>query len=298
MIDVKKCRKSDLRKTAVIACQGVEGSYSQTAANAIFEQPDIMYMRTFDGVFRAVNNGLCQYGILPVENSNAGSVTDVYDLMKIYSFYIVRSVKISIFHTLLAKEKMRVENIKEIYTHEQAVRQCSKFLEQNSHIKINICANTATAAQFVAGSDRADIAAIASGDCAQLYSLAVLGKNIQNNNNNYTRFICISKECEVFDNSDKISLMITLNHKPGALYRVIEQFAKLQLNLTKLESRPIADTDFEFMFYFDLNASVENEDVYNLLLRLKQSTRHFAFLGNYREINVLNKPQKTSFPYL
>ena len=285
MIDINKSRKPQLQETANIACQGVEGAYSQIAAAALFKQPDITYMRTFDGVFRAVNNGLCRYGVLPLENSNAGSVTDVYDLMKTHKFFIVRSVKVSISHMLLQKTKTSAEKIKEVFTHEQAARQCSKFLEQNNHIKINLCANTAAAAQFVAGSDRNDIAAIASENCIRLYNLTASSKNIQNNNNNYTRFICISKQCEIFDNADKISLMLSLENKAGALYEVIKQFADCKLNLIKLESRPIADTDFEFMFYFDVQANIENEGVYDLLLRLKESARQLVFLGNYSEIS-------------
>jgi len=290
MIDVKNCRKSQLQETAfqtnraTIACQGVEGAYSQIAAASLFKAPDVMYMRTFDGVFRAVNSGLCRYGVLPLENSNAGSVTDVYDLMKTHKFFIVRSVKVTVSHMLLQKKKTSIEKIKEIYTHEQAARQCSKFLEQNDHMKINLCANTAAAAQFVAQSERTDIAAIASENCIQLYNLTASSKNIQNNNNNYTRFICISKECEIFDNADRISLMLSLENKAGALYEIIKQFAERRLNLIKLESRPIADTDFEFMFYFDVQANIENEGVYDLLLRLKETTRQLVFLGNYSEI--------------
>jgi len=286
MIDIKNCKKPQLQESANIACQGVEGAYSQIAANALFKNPDVMYMRTFDGVFRAVNSGLCRYGVLPLENSNAGSVTDVYDLMKTHKFFIVRSVKVPINHMLLQKSKTSVEKIKEIYTHEQAARQCSKFLEQNNHIKINLSANTAASAQFVAESERTDIAAIASENCIQLYNLTASSKNIQNNNNNFTRFICISKECEIFNNADKISLMLSLENKAGALYEIIKQFAERRLNLIKLESRPIADTDFEFMFYFDVQANIENEDVRNLLLQLKDSTKQLVFLGNYSEISL------------
>ena len=284
--EIKECRKTDLQKNAAVACQGVEGAYSQTAAKAVFENPDIIYMRTFDGVFRAVDKGLCRYGILPVENSNAGSVTAVYDLMRIYNFYIVRSVKISIEHALLANEKIAAEKIKEIYTHEQAAAQCGKFIEENPHIKLNICGNTAAAAKFVAESARTDIAAIASENCADLYNLTILKKSVQNNKNNYTRFICISKTCEIFDNADKISLMLTLEHKAGALYEVMKQFAELRINLTKLESRPIQNTDFEFMFYFDIQENIENENIYDLMLRLNQNSIQFAFLGNYSEINA------------
>jgi chorismate mutase/prephenate dehydratase len=206
--------------------------------------------------------------------------------MKIHNFYIARSIKATISHMLLAKEKMSAEDIKEIYTHEQAAKQCSKFLERNDHIKINIRANTAAAAQLVSESEQAGIAAIASQSCAELYNLAVIGKNIQNNDNNFTRFICISKDCEIYEHADKISLMLTLEHKAGSLYEVIKQFAEAGLNLLKLESRPIADTDFEFMFYFDIQANIENEEVYNLLLRLKDNLKQLVFLGNYSEITA------------
>ena len=286
MIDQNKCIKPELPASATVACQGVEGAYSQIAANAAFEQPDIMYMRTFDGVFRAVDKGLCQYGMLPVENSTAGTVTDVYDLMKAYNFYIVRGVKVSISHMLLSKEKLAAEKIKAVYSHEQAIKQCSRFLEENQHIKVNYCANTAAAARMVAESADKDIAAIASEGCAQLYGLTVSARNVQNSDSNYTRFICISKECEIFSNSDKISLMITLEHKAGSLYETIKHFAALGLNLTKLESRPIAGTDFEFMFYFDFQANIENRDVYDLLIRLEAEARQFVFLGNYREVTA------------
>ena len=277
-------RKTEFPRFATVACQGAEGANSQTAASAIFENPDIMYMRTFDGVFRAVNSGLCRYGILPVENSSAGTVTDVYDLMREYKFYIVRSVKIPVPHALLAKKKIGIERITEIFTHEQAARQCGKFLEQNPHLKLNLYANTAAAARLVAESNRTDIAAIASESCAALYGLYVLAKNIQNYKRNYTRFVCISKECEIYDGADKISLMLSLEHKPGSLYEVIKEFAGLGLNLTKLESRPLADTDFEFMFYFDLQANIESLATASLITRLSQNTKHFLFLGNYEDL--------------
>jgi chorismate mutase/prephenate dehydratase len=284
MIGRKECAAGAFPQNAAVACQGVRGAYSEVAAQHLFAHPDILYMRTFDGVFRAVETGLCQYGILPIENSNAGSVADVYDLMKVHNFFIVRSVKVSIFHKLLVKEKTNAEDLAAIYTHEQAVKQCSRFLEKHPHIEINVCANTAKAAQLVAQSDRSDIAAIASGGCAELYTLTALTASVQNSENNYTRFICISKQCEVFDGADKISLMLTLEHKAGSLYEAIKQFAEAQINLTKLESRPIADTDFEFMFYFDLQARVDDKQVHDVLRQVERSAKQFVFLGNYQEI--------------
>ena len=218
---------------AVVACQGIEGAYSQMACDRIFSLPNILYFRHFEGVFQAVQNGLCRYGILPIENSSYGSVTMVYDLMKKYDFHIAKSLKMLISHSLLAKPDTRMDMIKEIVSHEQAIGQCSEFLRGHKDIKITVCENTAIAAQMVANSDRTDIAAISSKNCADLYGLTVLNDSIQNSEINYTRFICISKELEIYPGADKISLMLTLPHRPGSLYTTIAKFAALGLNLTK-----------------------------------------------------------------
>jgi len=235
------------------------------ACDRIFSLPNILYFRHFEGVFQAVQNGLCRYGILPIENSSYGSVTKVYDLMKKYDFHIAKSLKMLISHALLAKPETRMETITEIVSHEQAIGQCSEFLREHKDIKITVCENTAMAAQMVANSDRTDLAAISSKNCADLYGLTVLNSSIQNSEINYTRFICISKELEIYPGADKISLMLTLPHCPGSLYTTIAKFAALGLNLTKLESRPIPGKDFEFMFYFDFEASIYSEEVIRLL---------------------------------
>jgi len=286
MFDYDECRKDEFVQGATIACQGVEGAYSQMAADHLFSDSEIMYMRTFDGVFRAVESGLARYGILPIENSSAGSVTGVYDLMKQYRFFIARSVKMPISHTLLARQRIAVADLVKVYTHEQAIKQCGDFLEKHPHIEIRECANTAKAAELVAQSDDPGIGAIASESCADLYNLTVLKRNIQNSKNNYTRFICISKECEIYDGADRVGLMLTLEHKAGSLYQVIKEFAESGFNLLKLESRPIADTDFEFMFYFDIEATVGDPALRALLERLEEKSRQLVFLGNYQEVVI------------
>jgi len=169
-------------------------------------------------------------------------------------------------------------------SHEQAIGQCSEFLREHKDIKITVCENTAMAAQMVANSDRTDLAAISSKNCADLYGLTVLNSSIQNSEINYTRFICISKELEIYPGADKISLMLTLPHCPGSLYTTIAKFAALGLNLTKLESRPIPGKDFEFMFYFDFEASIYSEEVIRLLCDLEAGPDQFEFLGSYSEI--------------
>ena len=267
---------------AVVACQGVEGAYSQHACDKMFAYPSIMYFSGFEDVFKAVDTGLCRYGILPVENSSAGSVNQVYDLMSKYNFYITHSLKLCIEHKLLANSGAGISAIKEVYSHEQALNQCSAFINELG-VKVHKCKNTAEAAKLVAESGRTDIAAIGSKDCAELYGLRVLSGNIQNTQNNYTRFICISKTPEIYPGARKTSLMLTVEHKPGSLYNIIARFAALGLNLTKLESRPISGSNFEFMFYFDIDASVYSPEFRELIADLENDCETFTYLGSYTE---------------
>ena len=269
--------------SAVVACQGVEGAYSQIACDKLFANADIMYFRTFDGVFHAVEAGLCRYGVLPIENSSYGSVTQVYDLMKTHKFHIVRAMKLQISHRLLAKPGVKFEDIREVYSHSQAIGQCSRFLRDNQNIKVNIVANTAVAAQMVKNSDRKDIAAISSPDWALLYGLDEIRNDVQNSDHNYTRFIVICKDLEIYPGADKASIMLALGHTPGSLSDMLARFSALGLNLTKLESRPIEGRDFEFMFYLDVEASVYSEEFISLMCQLDSDPQAFTFLGSYKE---------------
>lgn len=269
---------------AMIACQGVEGAYSQLACEKMIRYPSIMYCRTFENVFGAIENGLCQYGILPIENSLAGSVNSVYDLMIRHHCYIVRSVRIKIDHTLLALPGTRMDEIREIYSHEQAIQQCSAFLSRHKEWHVNVCTNTAAAARMVAESGRRDAAAISSGHCAALYGLECLSSDIQNNSNNHTRFICISKKPEIYPGADHTSLMLVLPNHPGSLYQLLSRFNALDINLIKLESRPLPGRDFEFMFYFDLEASIGSPTFSRLIEELDITLNQFSYLGSYSEI--------------
>lgn len=270
-------------KKAVVACQGVAGSHSQAACEKLFEVPSIMYFNSFEGVFTAVEKGLCQYGILPIENSSYGSVGTVYDLMQNYNFHIVKGIRLRISHNLMAKPGTKMSDIKEIVSHEQAIGQCGDFLKNLKDVKITVCENTAIAAKMVAESDRMDIAAISSKECVDLYGLEILKNHIQVSDNNYTRFICISKKLEIYPGANRISLILSLPHVPRSLYHTIAKFAALGVNLTKLESRPIPGSDFEFMFYFDLDASVYSPELINLLSELESQPETFVFLGSYSE---------------
>ena len=270
---------------ALIACQGVEGAYSQIAAEKLFHVPNIMFFSDWEKVFSAIEAGLCQYGVIPIENSTAGSVKKVYDLMISRNFKIVRTVRIKIDHNLLAKKGTKMEDIKEIFSHEQAISQCSAFLSTMfPKAKITRVENTAKAAQMVAESDRTDVASLSSRSCAAQYGLSVVASAVQDNGNNHTRFICITNKLEVYPGADRTTLMLVTPHKPGALYRIISRFNSLGINLLKLESRPIPDRDFEFMFYFDLEAPVYSPKFSQLLSELERECDEFTYLGSYLEV--------------
>ena len=271
-------------KRAVVACQGIEGSNSQLASEKMFLNPDIIFFNSFDAVFTAVEKGLCKYGMLPIENSLNGSVSEVYELMKRKKFYIVKSVKMQINHTLLGKKGSKIDEIKDIYSHSQALGQCSEFFKNSPNIKAHPIENTAIAAKFVSEQNSKSIGAISTKECAELYNLEIISTDIQNNNNNYTRFICISKNLEIYPGANKTSLMFTTPNKPGALYGILSKFSALGVNLTKLESRIIPGMDFESMFYVDLDSSVYSDEFLNTICELESGPETFVFLGSYLEI--------------
>lgn len=268
----------------IVACQGVEGAYSQIACEKIFKSPLIMYFKSFDAVFNAIEQGMCQYGILPIENSTAGSVTKVYDLMIRHNFSIVRTFRLKIDHNLLANPGTTLADIKTIYSHEQAISQCSDFLRSLPGVNVVPVENTALASEMVAKSGSKEVAALSSRSCAELYGLQCLAASVQDKGNNRTRFICISKNLEIYPGSDKTSIMMVTPHKPGALYKVLARLYTLGINVTKLESRPIPDREFEFMFYFDLETSIYSEEYVQLMCELDELCEEFKYLGSYTEV--------------
>ena len=271
--------------SATVACAGVEGSYAQQAVCRLVQFPSIFYFKGFDDVFTAVEKGMCDYGVLPIENSAVGSVTAVYDLMAKHNFKIVKALKLRIRHVLLAPHGVTFADIKEITSHPHALAQCSDFLRTQPSIRALPATNTAAAAAALAASGRKDVAVIASRECAELYGLDVLKDDISNIRSNYTRFICISKRTEIYPDADKFSVMMSLNHRPGALTDVLVKFAAVGVNLTKLESRPVPGSDFEFRFIFDFEASPRDPRVVKMLsgFALDPEIEHFTFLGAYAE---------------
>ena len=237
----------------VIACQGIRGAYSQIAAERLFPEGSFLYFRNFDAVARAVREDLCDFGLLPIENNTYGSVKQVYQILGRQDISIVRGYRLRIRHQLLAKPGTRLKDLTAVCSHEQA------------------------------GSEEPGIAAISSPECADLYGLEVLKRRIADSDHNYTRFLCIAKEPRVSGDADRISLILSLPHRPGALAGVLDRFAREHINLWKIESAPIPGRDFEFRFYIDIEGSVRDPKVQGILDSLKADCPEFRFLGNYRE---------------
>ncbi|MBQ8897548.1 MAG: bifunctional chorismate mutase/prephenate dehydratase [Clostridia bacterium] len=271
-------------ETGLIACQGTEGGNSQMAADHLFPRGSLMYVKNFPAVFEAVECGLCRFGVLPIENSSNGSVRAVYELLQKHNVSIVRSTRLCIRHELLALPGAKLSDVKTVYSHEQALGQCSKFLGGLPGVKVVPCDNTAVAAKLVSESNDKTVAAIASHPCAELYGLTCLSSAIQDSDNNYTRFITIAKGTELYAGSNRISLIISCDNKPGALYDILAKFQALGINMTKLESCPVTGSNFEFIFILDLEASIRVPEVAGMLAELERTTASFRLIGCYSEV--------------
>ena len=267
---------------ASVVCQGMPGANSETAAKQIFGQDcSPSFLPTFSDVFDAVQQGKVQFGIIPVQNSTAGSVVQAYDLMSEYNFYITRTTVVEITNCLAVKPGTRRSEVVDVYSHPQALSQCSHFIVRNG-LKPHEYSNTATAAMLVKDSAE-PIAAICSESCAALHGLEILEKRISDYVPNYTRFFCISKELLLSEDADRISVVLKLPHEEGSLHRLLSKFVIAGLNLLKLESRPIRNGSFEVMFYLDFSGKVHDPAVSALLSDLTEHLEYFQFLGNYGE---------------
>lgn len=271
-------------KRASVACAGCEGAYAHIAAERLFDLPEMLYVSNFDSVFRAVSGGLCEYGILPIENSLAGSVNAIYDLLGEHNVSIVRGVRLKVDHSLLTQPGAKLEDIKEIYSHQQAISQCSEFLSNLKNVRVIAVENTAEAARMVAKSGDKSKASISSRLCAELYQLQTLKNAIQNRDNNYTRFICIAKQPQIYSGANRTSIMMVIPHRPGTLFHILSRFNATGVNLVKLESRQIPEREFEYRFYFDIEASVYSAEFQSLMCELNTCGEQFKYFGTYAEI--------------
>ncbi|MBE6798203.1 MAG: bifunctional chorismate mutase/prephenate dehydratase [Ruminococcaceae bacterium] len=260
-----------------VICQGAEGAFSHAAAINMFGDGKFEFYKNFEDVFTAVSEDETAVGILPVENSTAGYVTNVYDLMLKYGHWIVKATALDVSQNLMSCGALN--EIKTVYSHPHALKQCSRFIKEHNLRAIEF-ENTALAAKYVAELNDPTVAAIGSATAGELYGLPIVSRAIQDETDNITRFIAISKNPFIDPSSNKVSLAFEIPHEKGSLYSMLGRFADLGLNLTKIESRP-AGHNFEYRFYIDFAGNVFDRKVQELLSSLEKELSYFVFLGNY-----------------
>lgn len=262
---------------------GDEGSYSQQAMERFFGKGGyISYARQkFTDVMKAVSEGEADYGVVPIENSSTGGITDIYDHMLEYNIHIVGEQIIKIEHALLAKKGVKAEDICKVYSHSQGIRQCSSFF--NSHPEIEAIAVSSTVAGAKAAAEASDnsSAAIASEKAADVYGLEILKSRINEQDNNSTRFVVFSSEKKYIKNAQKISISFEAKHESGALYRILSHFYRNGINLEKIESRPIPDRTWEYRFFVDIAGNLMMQSVKNSLGGAEEESEGLTILGNY-----------------
>ena len=272
-----------LTKGVKVAYQGIKGANGHEAAIRLFPDAEKVSCKSFADVFRTVDEGGASFGVLPVENSTAGSVSAVYDLILKHRFYIVGALGLPIDYCLCGLRQSQLSDIERVWTHPQSISQCENYIASHGFEAVPY-SNTAVAAREVAREKRLNVAAICSYKACEEYGLKILDDHIQDDNSNMTRFVVISKKLYVPADADKISLCFNLPHVSGSLYSVLCRFNSLGLNLTKIESRPIVGSKFEYLFYLDFTGNVRSESAMRLLSQLSAEMTGFSFLGNYREV--------------
>ena len=265
-----------------VVYQGVEGAYAHLAlASYLGEETECFNVDTWRDAMEAIKGGKADYAVLPFENSSAGIVAENYDLLKEYGFYIVGEQKIKINHCVLGLPGVNFDDIKKIYSHPQALAQCSKFLEKHREWEIIPAKNTAMAAKKVEEDADPTQAAIASSLTADIYGLDMLAEGVQNNSMNETRFIIVSRKNEYVSGAGKISICVQLKHESGALYHALSHFIYNGLNMTSIESRPIQGRNWEYQFFIDFDGNLKDAAVQNALRGLKEETLDLKIFGNY-----------------
>jgi len=277
-LNVKKYDKS-----CKVGFQGVLASFSHEALIDYFgHEAEALNFDTFKDVFQGLKDGKINYGVLPIENSSTGGILEVYDLLRDYGFYIVGEKCIKVNHNLLGVKGASLNDIKEVYSHSQAFMQSSRFLDKHKNWRLIPYLNTARSAKYVSEENDKSRASIASKKAAELYGLEILSENINYNTNNYTRFIIISRNEECNKNENKISILITLPHEPGSLYKVLKYFEENNLNMTKIESRPMVDRSWQYFFYIDFYGNILEQNTQEALRGIENESVYFKLLGKYK----------------
>lgn len=268
-----------------VSCFGVPASYSDQAMQAYFAGRAITpsYCDHFDDVMQDVSAGRARYGVVPIENSSTGGITEVYDLIRKYGCAVVGEKCIKIEHHLLALPGATLDDIKTVYSHPQGFAQCREFFRKHPDWVKEPYFSTSKSAEKVAKDGRLDQAAVASRMAADLYGLQVLAPSIYTNQTNFTRFFIIAPEQEISPDADTITLVIAVRHEPGALYHVLGYFFYNGMNMTHLESRPMEGRPFEYFFHIDVTGRLDDPSTAHALKGLASMCTYFKILGNYAQ---------------
>lgn len=272
-------------KQLKIAFQGEIGAYSELAVYKHFgSNVEVKPCKLFSDVFRSVDVGEVNYGVVPVENSIEGSVNQVYDLFMEYDLKVCGEIILKIEHCLIANLNATMDSIKIVYSHPQALGQCISFLERSGYKPIPTY-DTAGSVKLLKEQGVTDAAAIASERAAQIYGMKILKRNISDNPDNYTRFFVLSKSESPPSGNDKTSIIFSVKHIPGALYKALEEFASREINLTKIESRPTKRKPWEYNFYLDFEGHWTEPRYKEALEGLRDKTVFIKILGSYPKAN-------------
>lgn len=265
-----------------IVFQGTEGAYSQAAMQKYFGKDiNSFHVQTFRDAMEAIEEGSADFAVLPIENSSAGAVNEVYDLLVEFENYIVGEVFLPIEHALVGLPGTSLEQIERVYSHPQALMQCSKFLDEYRDWQQISVANTAVAAKKVLEDSDVSKAAICSEYAAQYYGLEVLSEKINHNEENATRFIVVTNQKIFLKDASKISICFEVAHESGSLYRLLSHFIYNNLNMTKIESRPVEGRTWEYRFFVDFEGNMADGAVKNAVRGLREESRSLKILGNY-----------------
>ncbi len=284
--DMKMEYTDKIKSRASVAVQGIEGAYGHAACKKLFDGGSISFFASFKEVYEAVENGDVDYGILPIENSTAGEVTANMELLERHNVYICRTVDVECAHVLAAKKGVCEEDVKILFGHEQAIRQCAKYIDSREGLTVIPYHNNAAAAKMVSENESGELGCICSAECAEMHGLDIVRDAIASDPDNHTRFICISRNAEVYDKADTVAVSLSIPNISGALYRLLTKFAVNGLSMSKIQSKPLP-TDAkmkypdDYMFYIEFDGNVRDTIVRKLLGNFESELNYFKFHGNF-----------------
>jgi prephenate dehydratase len=270
-----------------VGFQGESGSYSEASARIQYPNPNYSFVpfRSFRELFEGVESSTVDLAVVPIENSTEGSVNETYDLLVEKPLYVIGEIYQKIHHCLIINKNSSPDEISVIYSHPQALAQCRKYI-QNRRLESIPMYDTAGSVKFIKETRNASAAAIASKHAAQIYDMKVVEEDIEDNSNNFTRFLIISNRYDSNTDDNKISVIFSISHTPGSLYSILQEFALRNINLTKIESRPTKNIPWEYYFFVDLEGNINDDEVSASLSAVKTATIFFKLLGSYKKDEI------------